>query len=289
MKKACKLLILSVICLLGFCVNSYAAAPKLYKMPNLQPSGKKSSYSTSWKKVDLNGDRKLDKITVKYSGGSGGEYKNYKLIINDKTSLALTNKWGFFKTHVNVCQLKNGQKYIFIRDEGDDNAASFCRFYRYDGKKLILAYNFDKMFGNYGCEGFVQNVSGNMITVRCSTAFKETGTFLIADYKLRPTANKKLDRSSRTGVIPKKTRSANSVRYYTLRISAKSFKTATSTKLYKTLSAGTQVRVTHIYCTSKIKRLRVVTKKGTVAWVKLSKPGPSSSNPRLFNEMQGGA
>lgn len=135
----------------------------------------------SWKSkgttfaVDLTGDKKNEKVTLKETKSSDGYVSKMQIKINKKTALTLKNTESFYTTII-YFQMSSSRQFLQIYGTGDNDTLAYNRIYRYNKKtgKLVRVLN----LGSYkNANAYaVKKVTKNTIKVNFSYQPSETGT-----------------------------------------------------------------------------------------------------------------
>lgn len=237
----------------------------------------KLSANTTYKKYDITGDRKADKILIRTTSDSYSK-NGISVYVNGKR--VLTKKTSFYSLTAQLIKLKNGKAFLYLYTPFDNGDADICGMYQMSGGKLKQVINCNKapgyQYGNH-TGGSIIKASGNTVTIRFRVMSRFSG-YTQMDYTYTYKSGT-LKRNSNTGKLtvgttPNQTFKAkkNIAAYSSPSCASKTF----------TIKTGQQVKFLKCYFNGSVVRYQVSVN-GKTGWIKVGK-----SNALLYKRIYKG-
>lgn len=255
-----------------FTVNTNAAETETIK--NLKPG-------VTYKKYDVTGDQKADKVNIQKIKGDSDSYSGLKIRINGRTAYQLSKSF-YYDAAIKICTLKNHKVFFYINLVADNDNGPVCGVFRYTGGKLKQVINFQTLYKDGAHQsGAVLKVKGNQLTVKGYAMSWAMGGFEYQyTYKYKKGS---LARTSTVGKITKTALTWQNKTWFTANQSIGLYKKVSSSKKYTTLKKGTKMKVSGCYISGKKILLKVRTSGGKTGWIK-SPRRPLDNGQGLFKE-----
>ncbi len=279
------------VCLIAFCIlGMMLVTPIHVHAKTKNPSIVNLKSGKVYKKYDITGDQKKDRILIKKYKDKADYYTGFTISINGKKiKKDKSNSWGSITLSTKLVTLKNGKVYLWVQGIADGGNEVWGVLYRYKSGKLIKALRFANYSEKYGRHVITDKlkVSGNrLITVEESVCVPlgvatYKYNYIYKDGKLKIESRAaKVTSVAMTDLITDKVYLHG---YGTMR-KAKTLYTSPSTK--KTtgtvLRAKTEAKPLEIYMSKKILSVKIRTRDGKTGWVKCGKKEKDSN--LLFRE-----
>lgn len=161
-KLFCMAIMLCTLCVLGKEQKVYAAKSGYVSLGNMWSGNKSKTY----KKYDVTGDGKADKIKISFKRvGERGYDGRLRIYVNGKLAYDNTASDCIY-WNVGLVRLKNGKAFFDIRNLVSSDDVDLHRLYKYDDGKFKVAYDFLKYY-----EGYAHNVATAVYKVKGNTIY----------------------------------------------------------------------------------------------------------------------
>ncbi|MCC8067108.1 MAG: hypothetical protein LIO94_08420 [Clostridiales bacterium] len=279
---------ISRIITLCFLMLAFSALPSVCSHA-ANPSVVSLSTDTVYKKYDITGDGKADKIKLKMVEGSIEGYSAIKVYVNGSLAGKFKSEYTYYAVQdINLYTLDNGKVFLYISLRGD-NSPVLCAFYQYKSGKLKKVVDLYSLFSKYGgLNGYyyaatITVQSGNKLKIEMPVQLYTTGMATITYKCVYKSGTLKL--SSKKGTVSVYNSSGGTSLTANKKITA--YKKAGSSQKAFTIKAGSNVTIDKCWISGSKLYLRV-RYNGKYGWIKgLSYSTSWYSNRPFSNAMYG--
>lgn len=271
------LLIAALLVLGVFMVSPVKVSAKNPKEVTLKP-GK------TYKKYDITGDKKKDKIVIKLSSHKNDPSIKMKTTVYVNGKKVYSKKGYSYGITAKIYTLKNKKPFLYLNSWADNGDGPVNALFQYKSRKLKKVINFQTLFGTkygtYGTHpgGSVVKVKGNTVTARFDLMSWTIGPSSYEyQYKFKKGT---LKRTSSTGKVT--TALYNNTA--TAKKNIKVYKTAKISSSYTVLKRGQRAQFLKAYVKGRNHFLMIRMSNKKTGWIK-GQVKYSDFDNRMFQEV----
>jgi hypothetical protein len=217
----------------------------------------------TYKKYDITGDGKVDKIQINQGKKEYDFYHKISINVNGKKVYEKSRIY-YDELRAELYTLKNKQVIVYLFAVSENGCGPVCGLFIYQGNKLKQLVDFTDFYAyGAGDSGSVIKVSGNSLDV---DLYSMTWSMGYVDFSYRFTyKNGKMVRTSKTAKIIRSS-AGDSSTWLTPLWNIQLYKGATSNSKAFVLKKGTKVQVKSCYIDGKKIRFYAKLKNGKSGW-----------------------
>ena len=238
----------------------------------------------TYKKYDITGDKKKDKITVKLSSDKKNPSVKMKTAVYVNGKKVYSKKGYCYGATAKIYTLKNKKPFLYLYSWADNGDGPVNALFQYKSKKLKKVINFQTLFGSkygtYGTHpgGSVVKVKGNTVTASFDLMSWTIG-FSSYEYQYKYKKGT-LRRTSSTGKVITSLPNNSA----TAKKNIKVYKTAKIRSSYSVLKRGQKVQFIKAYVKGKNHFLKIRMSNKKTGWIK-GQMKYSDFESRMFQEV----
>ncbi|MBS7008126.1 hypothetical protein [Anaerostipes sp.] len=238
----------------------------------------------TYKKYDITGDKKKDKILIKLTSHKNNPSIKMKTAVYVNGRKVYSKKGYSYGITAKIYTLKNKKPFLYLNSWADNGDGPVNALFRYKSKKLKKVINFQTLFGSkygtYGTHpgGSVVKVKGNTVTARFDLMSWTIGP---SSYEYQYKYKKgTLKRTSSAGKVYTSLNSSTA----TAKKNIKVYRTAKISSSFTVLKKGQKVQFIKSYVKGKHHFLKIRMSNKKTGWIK-GQIKYSDFENRMFQEV----